>query len=372
MKFRCERDGLLDALALASRAGVGRVQGSGPAGTRLSLAGDALEVTGSDQDLTISTQVAVTGLADGVVVAPGRLVTDIVRALEAGAVTVEGDDEELRLSAGRSQFMLRVFRASDFAHVAPAPGPKVSLPAAEIAEGLRQVVRAASSEMHRPVLTGVLLAAEAGGMRMVATDSYRLAVKDLPTARGVLGEDQKVLVPSRALAELQRLLSSAAGAVDVYLGAHEVRFDVGQVRLSARLIEGEFPPYKQLVPFNYPNKLVVPKEPFLAAVQRVRLVARDLARSGDVPAPVRLSLGGEAVRLSVITNELGQANEEVDAKYEGEEMTIAFNPQYLAEGIDAVAGDEVLLECQDPVKPATLKPVGPADYIYLLMPVRVA
>jgi DNA polymerase-3 subunit beta len=372
VKFRCERDSLLEALALASRVGAGRGPVGAPVGTRLELSGDALEVTGTDQDLTISTQVSVSGSADGVVVAPGRLVTDIVRALEPGALVAEGDDEELRLSAGRSQFMLRVFRASDFPQPAPAPGSKVSLPTAGFAEGLRQVVRAASSEVNRPVLTGVLLASEAGGMRMVATDSYRLAVKDLPGVRGVLGEDQKVLVPSRALAELQRLLVPGEQAVDVYLGSHEVRFDLGQVRLTARLIEGEFPPYKQLIPFNYPNKLVVARDVFLAAVQRVRLLARDLSRSGDVPTPVRLSLGGDTVRLSVITAELGQASEDVDAKYEGEEMTIAFNPQYLADGVEAVAGDEVVLECDDPVKPATLKPGGQVDYVYLLMPVRVA
>jgi DNA polymerase-3 subunit beta len=372
VKFRCERDNLLDALALASRVGVGRSSNPGPAGTRLALSGDALQVTGTDQDLTISTQVLVSGLSDGVVVAPGRLVTDIVRALEPGALVVEADDEELRLSAGRSHFMLRVFRASDFVQPAPAAGSKVSLPTAGLAEGLRQVVRAASSEMHRPVLTGVLLASEAGGLRMVATDSYRLAVKDLAAARGVLGEDQQVLVPSRALAELQRLLASAEGAVDVYLGPHEVRFDVGQVRLTARLIEGEFPPYKQLIPFNYPNKLSVAREAFLSAIQRVRLVARDLGRATDVPTPVRLALGGDTVQLSVITNELGQASEEVDVKYEGEEMTIAFNPQYLADGVEAVSSDEVVLECYDPVKPAILKAAGQGDYIYLLMPVRVA
>jgi|SRR5579875_302660 len=372
MKFRCERDVLLEALALASRAGAQRGPSSAPAGTRLRLSGDSLEVTGTDQDLTISTDVAVAGTDDGTVVAPGRLVTDIVRALEPGALAVEGDDEELRLSAGRSQFMLRVFRASDFPDVPRAFGPKVSLASAGLAEGLRQVVRAASGELTRPVLTGVLLAAESGGLRMVATDSYRLAVKDLPGAQGVLGEDQKVLVPSRALGELQRVLPPAGGPVDVYLGPHEVRFEVGQVRLTARLIDAEFPPYKQLIPFNYPNRLVVPKEAFLAAVQRVRLVARDLSRGSDAPAPVRLSLGSDVVELSVITNEFGQASEDVDAKYEGEEMTIAFNPQFLADGVEAVTGEEVVLECQDPGKPATLKAAGRADYVYLLMPVRVA
>lgn len=367
MKLRCERDNLLDALATAGRAGSGRSGASAVLpGIRLALEGDRLEVTGTDQDLTIATEVAVSGLADGVVVAPSRLVTDIVRALEPGAVQLQGDEEELQVSAGRSQFTLRPYRPGDFPHLPTHSGETVSLSTAGLAESLRQVVRAASSEDTRPVLTGVLMAAEADGLRLVATDSYRLAVKDIPSATGILSEGQKVLVPSRALSELQRLLGNAPGAVDVALGAHDVRFSIGQVKLTTRLIEGDFPPYRQLIPLNYPNKLVIGKEPFIDAIRRVRLVAR------DATTPARISLRSGTVQLSVITNDWGQATEEVDAKYEGTEMTIAFNPQYLAEGVEAVSGDEVVLETIDALKPATLKPTDSSNYVYLLMPVRVA
>ena len=124
MKLRCERDNLLDALTTAGRAGSGRSGGSAVLpGIKLDLAGERLEVTGTDQDLTISTEVAVAGLADGVVVAPGRLLTDIVRALEPGAVLVQGDEEELQVSAGRSQFMLRPYGAGDFPHLPAVDGP---------------------------------------------------------------------------------------------------------------------------------------------------------------------------------------------------------------------------------------------------------
>lgn len=367
MKLRCERDNLLDALATAGRAGAGRAGASGALpGIRLVLSGDRLEVTGTDQDLTIATEVAVSGLADGVVVAPSRLLTDIVRALEPGAVQLQGDEEELQVSAGRSQFTLRPYRAGDFPHLPAQTAPTMSLSTAGLAESLRQVVRAASSEDTRPVLTGVLIAAEGDGLRLVATDSYRLAVKDLPSAKGILSEGQKVLVPSRALSELQRLLSSDGDAVELALGSHDVRFTVGQVKLITRLIEGDFPPYRQLIPVNYPNKLVIGREAFLDAIKRVRLVAR------DATTPARISLRSGTVQLSVITNDWGQATEEVDAKYEGTEMTIAFNPQYLAEGVEAVSGDEVVLETIDALKPATLKPTESGDYVYLLMPVRVA
>ncbi|HRE01571.1 MAG TPA: DNA polymerase III subunit beta, partial [Ilumatobacteraceae bacterium] len=140
---------------------------------------------------------------------------------------------------------------------APAAGA-VTLPTEQVGEALRQVVRAASTDEARPVLTGVLLAAEADGLRMVATDSYRLAVRDLPGA-SVLGTDQKVLVPGRALNELARLVGNAP-ELTLRLGEREATFEVGAVRLTTRLIEGEFPNYRQLIPASYPNKLTVSRE----------------------------------------------------------------------------------------------------------------
>jgi DNA polymerase-3 subunit beta len=346
--------------------------------------GDELRVVGTDLDLTIQVAVGVGVAATGVVVAPGRLVTDIVRALDPGAVTVESDDDndELRISAGRSNFSVRTHPAGDFPRLPPISGDAVQLPATGLAEALRQVVRAASSEDSRPILTGVLMAAEAGGLRLVATDSYRLAVRDLPGI-GVLGEDQRVLVPSRALAELQRLLSvaakgastppadadgaeAAAPAVVLRLGEHDATFELGSVRLTTRLIEGDFPNYRQLIPSAYPNTLTVGRDAFLDAVRRVKLMVR------DPNTPVRIAMRSDGIELTVITQDWGQATEEVDAKYEGAEMVVAFNPNYLIDGVEAMTSDEVQLETLDALKPATLKPTEGSDYLYLLMPVRVS
>jgi DNA polymerase-3 subunit beta len=367
LKFRCERDVLVEALSTAGRAAAGR-GGSMPVlgGVRLSVEGDSLSVTGTDLDLTISMETTVAGSTDGIVVAPGRLVTDIVRALEPGAVSLEADDEELRIAAGRSHFTVRTHHAADFPRLPAPSGETVTLAAAGLADALRQVTRAASSEESRPILTGVLMAAEDGGLRMVATDSYRLAVRDL-VGVGVLAEGQKVLVPSRALNELLRLLGSYSGSdVSLRLGAHDATFTVGPVSLTTRLIEGEFPNYKALIPANYPNRLTVARESLLDAVRRVKLLAR------DATTPVRIALRATGIELTVITTDWGTAVEEVDAKYEGAEMTVAFNPNFLIEGVEAVTGDEVALDTLDALKPATLRPIGSTDYLYLLMPVRVS
>ena len=372
MKLRCERDVLVDALSNAGRAVAGR-SGALPvlSGVRLDVIGDGLTVTGTDLDLTISVSLQVNGVTDGVVVAPGRLVTDIVRALDPGAVTLEsgdgdGGDEDLRITAGRSAFTVRTHPAADFPRLPSPSGEAVTLPAEGLSEALRQVVRAASGEDSRPILTGVLMAAEGEGLRLVATDSYRLAVRDLPGA-GVLSEGQKVLVPSRALGELQRLLGSAAGGdVQLRLGQHDATFGTGSVSLTSRLIEGEFPNYRQLIPASYPNRLVIGREPLLDAVRRVKLLAR------DATTPVRVALRPDGIELTVITTDWGTATEDVDAKYEGSEMTVAFNPAYLIEGAEAVPTDEIVLDVLDALKPATLRPTESDEYLYLLMPVRVS
>ena len=365
MKFRCERDVLVDALGTASRAVASR-GGALPvlSGLRLETAGDRLHLAGTDLDLTIQVEASVSGLADGVAVVPARLASDIARALEPGAVTIEADEDEVRIASGRSQFAVRMLPVAEFPRLPVAQGEVVTLPVEGLAEALRQVVRAASSEDSRPILTGVLMAAEAGGLRLVATDSYRLAMRDLP-GTAVLREGQRVLVPSRALAELQRLLSAASGEVSLRLGEHDATFELGTTRLTTRLIEGEFPNYRQLIPSSYPNRLIVGKEPLLDAVRRVKLLVR------DTTTPVRIALRSEGIELTVVTQEVGQATEDVDAKYEGAEMTVAFNPTYLIEGVEAVSGDEVVLETVDALKPATVRATERADYLYLLMPVRV-
>ncbi len=363
MKFRCERDVLAEALGAAGRAATNRT-GTLPvlAGVKLHVAGDMLTITGTDLELTIRLTIEVGGERDGAAVVPARLVADIVKALPAGAVEMELVDEELSISAGRSQFSVRPLALDDYPTTAEPSGEGVTLPAGVMSEALRQVVRAASTDDARAVLTGVLLAAEDDGLRMVATDSYRLAVRDLPES-SVLGSGQKVIIPGRALGELSRVIGDVED-LTVRLGDREATFESGTTRVSTRLIEGDFPNYRNLLPSSYPNLLTVGKASILEAIRRVKILAQD-------STPVRLTLGGSTVQLTAITQDVGNATEEIDAVYEGTEMTVAFNPDYLSSGIEAIDSDDVTLATMDPLKPAVLRGVGHDEYLYLLMPVRV-
>lgn len=333
-------------------------------GVRLEVRDDELLVAGTDLDLTIETSVPISAAVDGVVVAPGRLTVDIVRSLEPGGVLLEADQEDLHISSGRAQFSVRLFAAEDFPRLPGREGPAVLLPVAEFSAAVRQVVPAAAADDTRPMLTGVLLTSESGtGLRLVATDSYRLAKRELPNAT-VLSEGQKVLVPARALNELLRVLSSAE-QLTVRLGRTDAGFEVGRVVVTTRLIEGEFPNYSQLIPSHYPNRLAVGREPLVDALRRVRLLVK------DATTPVRLALRPTGVELSVVSQEVGQAVEELDAKYEGAELTVGFNPAYLIDGLEATGGEEVVLEVLDALKPATIRPIDGDDYLYLIMPVRL-
>lgn len=362
MKLRCERDDLVEALSTVGRAVANR-GGALPvlSGVRMELTGDALHLTGSDLDLTVSVTVEVAGEDDGVAVMPAKIAADVVRSLEPGRVEITVEGDEAHIVAGRFSSSIRLLPADEFPLISPPAQDAVTLDAAELESALSQVVPAASSDDARPILTGVLMAAEGSGLRLVATDSYRLSVRDLEGS-AVLEEGQSVLVPSRALRELVRALGD--GDVTLRLGEREAVFEVGSTRVTTRLIEGEFPNYRGLIPSSYPNRMVVGREALGDAVRRVRLMAREAT-------PVRLTMSGSGVELDAVTQDIGQASEAVDASFEGNELTVGFNPEFLLDGLDVAPGDEVVLETIDANKPAVLRATGRDDFLYLLMPVRI-
>ena len=227
------------------------------------------------------------------------------------------------------------------------------------------------------------IAAEGDGVRLVATDSYRLAMRDIDGS-DALADGAQILVPARALSELQKLPALGMTAKD----SRQTDGD-GRRRRDARssgspwasttspsppegsrsapgLLDGSYPDYRQLIPAEYPNRLHVGKDSLLDALRRVRLLVRDNT------TPVRLAMRPGGVDLTVVSQEVGDASETVDADFEGTDLTIAFNPTYLIDGVEAVSGDEVLLETVDATKPATVRAAEETNFRYLLMPVRVS
>lgn len=325
----------------------------------MDVVGKTMRVTGTDLDVTVRTALEVEVLSGGSTVVPARLVTEAVRKLPPGAVTFQAEGGEVEISGGGPVFRFREFTLADFPKLPePALGGAVTVDGAAFASAVAQVSVAASTDDARPVLTGVFFESEGGKLRLVSTDSYRLAVRDLPAIEGGLSG----LVPVRALRELARTVS--AGNLQVAIGDREAAFGSDRGTLTARLIEGAFPNYRGLIPAAYPNRLRIGRQALLEAIDRASLVAED-------HIPIRITLQAGGIELSVTRQDVGGEVEHVSADYQGDEMTIAFNSKYLNDGVGAIADETIVLDVLDPLKPGVLRGAQGDDFLYLLMPVRL-
>lgn len=363
MKFRSEQEALADALGALARIASSRNAGT-PAlsGVKMQLAGDTLTMSSTDNDIALQFTVPVGGEKDGTALLNARLFNEIVRSLPSGKVTVDVSGETANLSSGRSQFTVHTLNDIDFPRLAPAPANPVTLPSTDLKNALSQVVRAASDDPNKQNLTAVQLSSEAGAFRLVATDGFRLAVRELPDTT-VLAYDSTFLIPSRAFIELQRLLD-LSDEVSIRFGEIETTFESASMQLTTRLINATYPQYKPLIEGSYPNKCVTARTPLMEAIRRSQVFARD-------NTPVRVTMNNDGIRLLVQTTDGNTSVEDVDASYNGEDITLAFNPAYLYDGFDALTTDEVSIETTISNKPAVLRGVGDATYLYLLMPQRI-
>jgi DNA polymerase-3 subunit beta len=366
MKFIAERDTLLKSIAAAGRAAGGGIMGETPS-LHLSLVGDCLTTRGADPDLTIKSTCAVDGNKDGTVVVPARLTVEIVKSFAPGAVVVAANDD-VTITSGRAEFHVRTLDSAQLPQH-EAPEGMVAIDAAPFVEGLRQVVRAAlKDDSQAPTLTGVLAAPTDTGLRLVATDSYRLAVKDIPGITA-LNKASGVILPARALSEVQHLVGNDLDALAFGSTKLDAVFQVNGTTLTTRLINGEYPNYERLIPASYPITFTTDRDLLVSALKRVRTV---ITATKDVTTPVRLTLSDGVLKLEVKTPETADATDILDGTLDGVEIAVAFNPTYLIDGLDAVTTDDVVLQVTDAVKPATIKGVADDSYLYLLMPVRVS
>ena len=363
MKIRIERDAFAESSSWVLRSVGTRATLPVLGGVLITAEEGAIKLAGTD--LEVGAEAVVEGAIDaaGRGVLPGRVLGEIARTLPPGTVRIELDAGQARVMCGSAEFTLRTLPIEDFPSLAgPTDAPAGTVSAAELSTAVTQVTKAASRDEARPILTGVLLEAEDGKITLAATDSYRLAIRDL----GWTGpkEALKRVVPARALAEAARA-AEGEDTVEIALGENQVAVRGKERRLTSRLIEGEFPNWRQLVPDDQPNRLTLDREAFLESVRRVGI----LAQQGT---PVRLELGPAGVRLTAGTQDVGDAADLVEGKYEGEPLTIAFNAGYLSDGLQAIEGSEVVLSCRDGLKPALLRSPEAGAFLYLLMPVRIS
>jgi DNA polymerase-3 subunit beta len=317
-------------------------------------------VTGTDLDMTVRTQAEVEVMEEGRAVIPGRLLSEAVRKMPPGQVTIGVSENDIEIQGNGPRFTLRPLAVDDFPTQEDVVVEGVEVDGEAFAEAINQVTIAASTDGARPILTGVLFETSEEGLRMVATDSYRLAKRDLPG----FGLEGSGLVPARGLRELPRTIG--APKVTAQLREREAVFSSERGTLRLRLIDGNFPKYQSLLPDSYPNQVILDKEELLEALGRVTLVAED-------HIPVRLKLTEGGVEVTVSRQDVGGETEHLSGEYSGsdEEVAIAFNPRYLQDGVSAIVGDKVRIRVIDAFKPGVIDSGDSGEFLYLLMPVRV-
>ena len=368
MKLSIARDKLFDALQLVGRAVSTRSTLPSLSGIHLEAGGGSLTLRATDMELGLTLTVGdVTVEQDGIVLLPGRLLVDVVRSLPEGEATLalRPEQRDVEITASSARFHLRTLPAEDFPRLPESDGEAAKLPAVPLAETIERVARAASRDEVRPILTGVLVQAEGSQLTMVATDSYRLSVKHTQLEGATLTEALEANVPARALRELARVIGSeGADEVEIAMPRNQAIFRAGGVTLSSRLIDGQFPSWRQLIPESFEHDVRLPREEFLEVSRRVSQLAQR-------NAPLRIALAEGELTVAAETPDIGDASEGMPAGYSGEPMEIAFNPQFFIEGIDSVETDEISLQISSPLRPGLLRPVGSEDFSYLVMPIRL-
>jgi DNA polymerase III subunit beta len=279
-------------------------------------------------------------------------------------IELRDSERDVEIRSGGSSFHLRVLPSEDFPGLPDEGEEPLKIPAVALAETVELVAPAASRDDMRPVLTGVLVTAAAEEMTMVATDSYRLAVKRT-ALESAIGGELEANIPAKALRELGRLVAgSELDEVTVSLLPNQAVFRAGSILLNTRLIDGQFPNFRQLLPESYEHDVRLPRPEFLDVVRRVSQLAQR-------NAPLRLSFSQGELKVSASTPDVGDAEETMPAAFEGEPLEIGFNPEFLRDGIESVEGDEVVLRLISPLRPGLLQPVDNEDFRYLVMPIRL-
>jgi DNA polymerase III subunit beta len=367
VKLETTSQELLAQLQTATRVASTRSAVQALSGVQVAATAAAVELRATDMEVALRVPVRAEVAREGTVVLPARLLLDVVRQLPAGDVSLElrPAEQDVEVVSGPAKFHLRTLRGEDFPNL-PEPGGDqiVTVPAQAFVETIAKVARSASRDETRPILTGILVSAQAADLRMVATDSYRLSVKETTLDPAIDGGFE-ANVPARALQELERIVAQA-GDEQIRIGvrSNQVVFEVGGVVLSSRLIEGQFPNYRQLLPESYDHELRMSGEELAGVVRRISLMAQK-------NAPLRMSFKEGELVVSAQTPDVGEASEPLPAPFTGEPFEIGFNPDFLRDGLESAGDEDLVLKLISPLRPGLIESADDSGFLYLIMPIRL-
>ena len=331
---------------------------------------DRLSLVATDMDLEIVESIPAIVEVDGETTAPAHMLYDIARKLPDGAqIGLDADGRLLSISAGRSKFKLGTLPVDDFPRMAEGDlARNFELTPAELKQLIDRTRFAISTEETRYYLNGIYVHAttvdNAPVLRGVATDGHRLAKVEMPMPEGADGMPG-VIVPRKTVAEVRKLLDDASEAVKVGLSETKIRFEIGSVVMTSKLIDGTFPDYERVIPPGNDKHLSVNPKAFAAAVDRVATVASEKTRA------VKFQLARGQMTLSVISPEAGSAVEELEVQYDNTPLEIGFNSRYLMDIASQIEGEACLFSLNDSQAPTIIRDSGDSSALYVLMPMRV-
>jgi DNA polymerase III subunit beta len=367
VKISLERDALFAQLQTVSRVASTRSAIQALSGVQLTAQPSGCEMRATDMDVGLRVPLEAEVAREGTVVLPARLMLDVVRSLPAANVSLElrSAEQDVEVKAGNATFHIRTLRGDDFPPFPePDPDSAVELPADAFVSTALKVAGSASRDETRPVLTGILVSASDRELRMVATDSYRLSVKET-TLEAPLTSGFEVNVPARALQELGRLVGQDGdAALSVSVRQNQVLFTLGRVVLSSRLIDGQFPNYRQLLPDSFEHELRLAGSELTEVVRRISLLAQK-------NAPLRLAFAEGELTVSAQTPDVGEASESMPVAFSGEPLEIGFNPEFLRAGLEGIDEGDVLLKLISPLRPGLIEAGDESGFRYLIMPIRL-
>jgi DNA polymerase-3 subunit beta len=371
MRAICNTDLFSRKLALVSRGVSARTTIQLLGGILLEAGEEEVRLSATDMELSIQTSSPARVEEGGRVVIPARIFNDVVRSLRVGDLVLAHERSQgvVRLSAQENEYRIRAYAAEDFPQLPKfdeAGAFKMSGEA--LVETVEKVSRSYSRDETRPVLTGILISFEDSRVRMVTTDSYRLSIKETELATTFDGS-QEAIIPARAMQEVSRIFSSSdEEQVEVVLSENQALFRIGDVLLGTRLIEGNFPEYRRLLPNTFEREISVRREDLVDSLRRVSL----FTQRQTPPVPVSLAFSEGVVEVTVRNGEVGEARERLPATSE-DDFHISFNPGYLLDGVSAVDSENVLFKLNESLKPGLIVPEtdgGEPDFLYLIMPMR--
>jgi DNA polymerase-3 subunit beta len=362
MQLQVTQENLNKALGTVAR--VANTRGTLPvlANVLIKTINNRLSIAATNLDIAITQYIGAKVSTEGAITVPARLMQDFVSSLPAGVIDLKLDDFKLNIATEQYQSVINGVSADEFP-VMPAitKGKTWTVPSSELKKSLQQVVIAASTDEARPVLTGVYLHTVEGKLYMAATDSYRLAEKELSKVK----EDVDLLVPVTAMQDLLRIVSDSEDDVEVTSDEQQVLFRVGDVELVARLIEGKYPDYRKLIPQKFETTAVLKRADLLNATKISSLFARESAGS------ITLNVDEATQELSIrsVASQLGENTAKGAAKVTGG-GAITLNSRYLLDALHALSGEEVNFSFNGKLEPSVLRDPANSDYTHIIMPLK--